>query len=98
MEDPRYFRKGTGSKWGRLDYALTRVVITRTDSGGASFNYAEVIGNGAAAGLSTLYYPAVERTVGETAEKLGFQLVSDAGFNALLEFWPEMRHTIFRRK
>src|SRR5579871_1962085 len=30
-EDPRYFRKGHGSVWGRLGYSLTRTLITKTD-------------------------------------------------------------------
>ncbi len=33
-EDPRYFRKVTGSVWSRTGYALTRVLVTRTDRGG----------------------------------------------------------------
>src|SRR6202042_1641171 len=31
-EDPRYFRKVHGSVMGRLGYAATRVLVTRTDS------------------------------------------------------------------
>jgi len=97
-EDPRYFRKGTGSKWSRFDYALMRILITRTDSGGDGFNYSEIVGNAVASGISTAYYPASERNLGETAQKFAYQIASDAAFNVLLEFWPEMRHTIFRRQ
>jgi hypothetical protein len=96
-EDPRYFRRGTGGKWRRTRYALTRVVVTRTDAGRATFNYSEIFGNAAAAGISSFYYPASERTVGESSERLTVQLVSDSAFNVLLEFWPDMRHALFRR-
>ncbi len=37
-EDPRYFRRGTGSLGSRLGYAVTRVFITQKDSGGTRFD------------------------------------------------------------
>jgi len=46
--DPRYFRRGTGGKWSRTSYALTRVIVNRTDRGNWGFNYAEWVGNGTA--------------------------------------------------
>ncbi len=96
-QDPRYFRMGSGRKLKRLGYAMTRTVVTRTDKGHAAFNYSEIAGNTIAAGLSNLYYPPAERTAGETAEKLGVQVVSDSAFNVLLEFWPDMRRVILKR-
>src|SRR5579875_2846179 len=36
-EDPRYFRMAEGSKSRRLWYAVSRIVITRTDSGAKTF-------------------------------------------------------------
>jgi hypothetical protein len=96
-EDPRYFRRGTGGKWRRTKYALTRVVVTRTDTGRARFNSSEIVGNAAATAISNLYYPASERTVGESSERLCVQLMSDSAFNVLLEFWPDMRHALFRK-
>ena len=96
-QDPRYFRKGSGSPWRRVGYALSRTIISRTDTGRKTFNYSEFAGNAAAAAISNAYYPASERTAGEACEKLTIQLVSDTGFNVLLEFWPDMRHAIFRK-
>jgi hypothetical protein len=96
-EDPRYFRKGIGTKRQRVYYALSRVVITRTDRGTNRFNFSEIVGNGLAAGISNLYYPATERSAGETGEKFALQMVSDSAFNILLEFWPDMKHAIFKK-
>lgn len=96
-EDPRYFRKGIGLKRRRIGYALSRVLITRTDGGTNRFNYSEIVGNGLAAGISNLYYPATERSVSETGEKFAVQMVSDSAFNILLEFWPDMKHAIFKK-
>jgi hypothetical protein len=96
-EDPRYFRKGIGTKWKRIDYALSRTWITRTDKGTDRFNFSEFVGNGLAAGISNLYYPATERSVSETGEKFAVQMLSDSAFNILLEFWPDMKHAIFKK-
>ncbi|SRR6266849_3650599 len=96
-EDPRYFRLAKGGFWKRTGYALGRIVITRTDSGGRSFNYSEISGNAAAAAISNVYYPAANRTPGAALQKFGIQLATDAGFNVLKEFWPDMRRKIFKR-
>src|SRR6202022_584613 len=56
-EDPRYFRRGVGSKKSRLVYAITRIFITKTDSGRTMFNFAEVGGNSIAAAISNAYSP-----------------------------------------
>jgi hypothetical protein len=96
-QDPRYFRKGSGGPWRRVSYALSRTIITRTDTGRKAFNYSEIAGNAVAAAISSAYYPASVRTAGEAGEKLTVQLVSDSAFNVLLEFWPDMRHAIFRK-
>jgi hypothetical protein len=96
-DDPRYFRLGVGSKLGRLGYALSRTLITRTDSGMKRFNFSEILGNSTAAGISTLYYPPAQRTIGEVSEKLALQVVGDSVFNVLIEFWPDMRRAIFHK-
>ena len=97
-EDPRYFRLGEGNKWKRTGYALTRVLVTRTDAGNWRFNNSEIFGNMMAAGIShRAYYPAANRSVGETFERFSIGVVSDAGFNVLKEFWPDMRHKVLHR-
>ena len=56
-EDPRYFRRGSGSTMSRVGYALTRVFVTHKDSGDARFNYSEWLGNASAVAISNTYYP-----------------------------------------
>jgi len=70
-QDPRYFVKGTGGFWKRTEYAISREVITRGDDGHNHFNTSELAGNAVAAGISNLYYPAVNRSFGNTANKAG---------------------------
>jgi hypothetical protein len=96
-EDPRYYTLGRGGLIKRTVYAFGRLVVTRTDSGGRSFNYSEIIGNGAAAGIADLYYPAPERTFGKTADKWVLQIGLDGASNFLKEFWPDIAHGLFRQ-
>jgi hypothetical protein len=97
-EDPRYYTLGHGGFFRRTKYALSQVVLTRTDSGGVSFNYSEVVGNGMEAGLANLYYPAQDRGLRKTAENWATQLEAAALNNIIREFWPDIRHNILRRK
>jgi hypothetical protein len=95
-QDPRYFRMGpTAGFWKRIGYSASRVVVTRGDSGTRQFNFSEVVGNGVAAGISAAYYPGSSQHVEEVCEKWALNVTSDAGFNILKEFWPDMRHKLF---
>lgn len=95
-EDPRYFRMGHGPFFRRLGYAVGRIAVTRTDAGASQANYSEFLGSAAAAGISNLYYPAEQRTLGTTAETFGMQLASDALFDVMKEFWPDIHHMLRR--
>jgi len=94
-EDPRYFRKVTGSKWGRTGYALTRVLVTHTDRGGTRFNFSEVIGNGVMAGVGNAYYPD-NRGLEDTVQRWGMQIATDAFSNLLKEFWPDIKRHLHK--
>jgi hypothetical protein len=96
-EDPRYFRMNEGKPSKRLLYAISRIVITRTDSGGKSFNFAEVMGNGIAAGVGLSYY-SDDRHIGDYLENWGTQLCTDALSQVLKEFWPDVKRWRARRR
>lgn len=55
-EDPRYFELGHGSFMHRTLYAMSRNLITRTDSGKNQFNFSEVVGGAMSAAVSTYSY------------------------------------------
>jgi hypothetical protein len=97
-EDPRYFTLGHGSFFKRSGYALSRIVITRTDNGNNRFNFAEIVGNGAAAGVTGLYYPANYQTWTKTGQRWAQQLALDAFFNVVKEFWPDIAHSVLHQK
>jgi hypothetical protein len=93
-EDPRYFRRGSGTKKSRAVYALTRVMLTHTDSGRTSFNFSEWLGNASAVAISNAYYPD-NRSFGANGTKLLMQVGTDAVSQVLKEFWPDIRRKIF---
>jgi hypothetical protein len=95
-EDPRYFRRGYGSVGSRTWYALTRVMVTRTDSGGRRFNFSEWVGNATGVAISNAYYPD-EHSVLDNAGKLVEQVGTDAISQVLKEFWPDIKHKLFHR-
>jgi hypothetical protein len=97
-EDPRYYTLGRGGFFKRTGYAVSRLLITRTDSGGPTLNVSEIVGNGAGAGISDAYYPSRERTWTKTGQKWLTQIALDGVFNILKEFWPDINHTIFHSK
>lgn len=97
-EDPRFYQRGRGSFLSRFDYALNRMFVTRTDSGGMQFNYSEFVGNAAAAGISTLYEPASDRTLSNTLNTWETQLAIDVIAYEAKEFWPDIRRKVFHRQ
>jgi len=95
-QDPRYFRRGSGSGCSRLGYAVGQIFWTHRDSGGTQFNYSEVLGNSAAVAISNAYY-SDNRTAGNAVSKLGMQLGVDMFGNILKEFWPDLQRKFHRK-
>lgn len=95
-QDPRYFRRGTGSGWSRVGYAFSQTVVTRGDSGRIQPNYSEWLGNSTAVAISNAYYPD-NRTARDGISKLGMQIGIDAAANVLKEFYPDIEK-LFRCK
>jgi hypothetical protein len=94
-EDTRYYTLARGGFIKRAAYSLSRTVITRSDSGKEVFNLSEVVGAGASAGLSSLYYPSRERSLGNTGTEWGLDVGVDALADLAKEFWPDINHWMF---
>jgi hypothetical protein len=57
-QDPRFFQSGKGTFTHRAEYAVSRIFVTRTDSGKSQFNYSEIVGSALSAAISTnAYHP-----------------------------------------
>ena len=97
-EDPRYYTLGHGGFLKRTGYAVSRLLVTRTDSGGRTVNISEIAGNGAGAAVSGFYYPSSERTWTKTGQKWITQIALDGVFNIVKEFWPDVNRLVFHGK
>lgn len=96
-EDPRYYQKGSGGLWKRTTYAVSRIFVTRTDSGATTFNFSEILGSAGAAGISAYSYHLPEdHNLGSAVSIWGTQVAYDALSYWLKEFWPDMRKKLSR--
>jgi hypothetical protein len=95
-QDPRYFPSHGRTCFSRSWYAVTRVVITKSDSGDNTFNTSEFLGALFTSSLQNSYYPRHDRTFEETMIRFSGALSSDAIGNLLREFTPDMKR-LFRK-
>jgi hypothetical protein len=89
-EDPRYFVKLFGSPKSRILYAMSRVVVTRTDDGRPTFNWSNVMGGLMAESLATSYLPENERTASKVFTRFGVRIGFGALDNVVKEYWPNI--------
>jgi hypothetical protein len=95
-QDPRYFRRGTGSGWSRLGYSMGQIFITHGDSGRTQVNFSEVVGNSTAVAISEAYYRD-NRDARDAGSELGLQLGLDMLGNVIKEFWPDLQREFSRK-
>lgn len=109
-QDPRFFQSGEGGFGRRTWYSVTRIFVTRTDSGNSQFNYSEVFGSAMAAAISTYsYHPrstylstptnphkfiGSDRTLGNAGDVWATQLTLDTITIAVKEFWPDIHRKL----
>ena len=97
-QDPRYYRRYETGFGRRLGYALTRVLVTRTDRGGRAFNASQIGGALASSAIANLYYPDSERGMGLTMSRFGYAVGIQAAVNVGCEFWPDIAEKLFHKK
>ena len=85
-QDPRYFRKGSGSVASRIWWALRSEAVAYSDTGTEMPNYANMIGFGMSTALSNAYSPENSITFGKTMERYGVKEGVSFGLNVLREF------------
>jgi len=96
--DPHYYVMGRGHPFlHRAVYAASRVVITRTDSGGTNVNWAKLAGMASATALTNTYYPVPDRGVTQSLSAYGSSLATSMLTLELHEFVPNL-FGIFRHK
>jgi hypothetical protein len=90
-QDPRYYRNPDLPFFKRVLYSMSRVVITRSDSGGETFNASRILGSAASRAVSDLYIPGQPQGLRPLSDCVGFRLLRDAGMNLVHEFWPDLQ-------
>lgn len=112
-QDPRFYQSGEGGFSRRLGYAISRIFVTRGDSGRAQFNFSEIFGASSAAAISTFsYHPkstylrtptnphlfvASDRTIGNAASVFTTQVTLDTITIVVKEFWPDIHRKMSRK-
>jgi hypothetical protein len=100
-QDPRYYRKGTGSIKSRIIYSALTTFICFGDNGHKQFNVSNVLGNYISGAISNAYYPSDERGIALTLEN-GSLVTAEGMLGAqLLEFSPDFtawRQRVKQRK
>ncbi len=98
-QDPRFYQTSHGSVWHRLGYAVSRVVVTYSDSGKQRFNYSEILGSSMTAAIATYsWHPHDERKLSDIASVWLTQLGYDTLTYATREFWPDLRRWLLKKK
>jgi hypothetical protein len=92
-EDPRYYRLARGSGGKRLLHAIAHAVVAHRDDGRRMFNYSEWLGTASAVAVNNTYHPDNQRGFAPAAERVGYNILQDMGYDVLREFWPEISRT-----
>jgi hypothetical protein len=90
-QDPRYFPSQKQGLIPRAWYAATRVLVTRRDGDGNTFNTSEFAAVMATASVQNAYYPRRDKGFTETMNRFVGGVGSDATSNILREFWPDIK-------
>lgn len=85
-QDPRYFRKGSGSVASRIWWALRSEAVAYSDHGREMPNYSSMIGFGMSTALSNAYSPESSNNFASTMERFGVKEGVSFGLNVLREF------------
>ena len=98
-EDFRYYRMGDGHSFvKRTAYAITRPLITRTDGGHSTINFAMIGGNLSGAAMTQLYYPPTNRGFDETMKTFGGSMGGSAVGFVVREFIGDALRAIHSKR
>ena len=96
-QDPRYFRKGTGSIKGRIWVAAVSTFVCHGDNGKKQFYTSNVLGNFISGAISNAYYPANQRGIALTLENGTEVTLFGALGGQFYEFAPDLIRIVFHR-
>jgi hypothetical protein len=94
-EDPRFYSSGETDLWRRARHAIVGTFVSRTPHGRMPA-FSRFAGIYAAAFLSNAWQPPSQNGVRPALQRGSITLSSSVGFRLLQEFWPDIRHAIYR--
>ena len=98
-EDPRYYQKGPAyNPVRRTLYAITRPLVTRSDSGSQTINGSLLLGYAAAAALTPAYYPSKNRNFSDVASTFGGSIGGAAIGFFISEFSTDVLQALHLRR
>jgi hypothetical protein len=91
-QDPRYIPRDGGRITTRLAYSLSRVLLTRNDSGKTGINGSGLVGMFIATSTSSVMYSnyGADVGIGGNFVAFGFNEATTAAYNVFKEFWPDV--------
>ncbi len=95
-EDPRYFPSEEKDFKHRLKNVILQTVVTRTDSGRATFAWARMGSAFAAGAITDAWQPPSTDTPGRAVSRGLIMLGGDLSYNFLQEFIPFFRPRVFQ--
>jgi hypothetical protein len=95
-QDPRFFRRGYGSKTRRIFYAISTSFVCKHDvTGKWEPNFSNLLGNVAGGAISNFYVPKSERGVANVFQGAALVTIEGGAGAILQEFWPDISRHFF---
>jgi preprotein translocase subunit SecA len=69
---------------------LEHAVVAHRDDGKRMFNLSEWLGTTSTVVVSNTYHADNQRGFAPAAQRVGYSILQDMGFDVLREFWPEI--------
>lgn len=93
QQDPHYHQDTGAPIRHRIRHALSYVVVSRSDSGSQTFNFAEFLGTVSSSVVEGSLHPEWKRGAGASAQRIFISIGSDSAWNLMTEFLPDVaRH------
>ena len=93
-QNARYYASTSNSFMGRASYAVSRILVTRDDSGKSRLNTRYFLGMLTTVAIHTAYRPYRMRSTSDTFNNFGSTIGGSAGMNVVHEFGPGIRQMV----
>jgi len=97
-EDPRYFSSTENGVWRRTLHAVSHTVMVRNDQNRRVFAVGRVTGTLGGSVISRVWHPDRLQTPGHALRNASLSVGTEAGWNVLREFWPEIKRAFRKGK